>query len=86
MGPKAVWILWDIERLFHDCPARAGDRGTILRCSSPQANPYTSVATDGQVIRMEVSVSNAVCLSCVGTDFDAETPIILRGPNCVKDT
>jgi len=37
VGPKGVWILWDIERLFLYCPARAGDRGTILRCSSPQA-------------------------------------------------
>jgi len=77
VGSKAVWILWDIERLFLDCPARTGDRGTILRCSSPQGNPCTSVATDGQVIRMEVSVSSALILSYLGRYFGAETTIVL---------
>lgn len=77
MDPKAFWILQDIEGLFLDCPGRAEDRVTILRCSSRQANPCTSVATDGHVIRMEVSVSSDVIFSCVGRDFGAETPIIL---------
>jgi hypothetical protein len=76
-GPKSVWLLWDIERLCLDCPARAGNRGTILECSSPQANPCTSIATYDQVKRMEVSVSIAVIPSCVGRDFGAGTPILL---------
>lgn len=77
MGPKAVWILWDIQRLLLDCPARAGHRGTILRCSSPQAIPCTNVVTDGQVIRMEVAVSSALILSYLGRNFGTETPTVL---------
>jgi hypothetical protein len=53
-----------LPRLSSPCRVSRDDPPVL----SPQSNPCTSLATDGQVIRMEVSVSGVVILSCVGRD------------------